>query len=368
MGFIPASPLALMLGKHSNWVSGLAFSPNNQQLASADTVGFVILWDMRTGQPVLPAWKADDYGVHSLDFSPDGSMLATAGVDDHIHIWDADPTSETFGEALRSPLDGHSRDVTVVAFHPDGKFLVSGDDNGSIMFWDMDRESANFGEQQARLGAKKSAGIRDLIIDPSGEILIAFSSVDVTIWDISKTPPDQIQGFVYSDDVRWNFPVYNLIALDPDVSILILAIYKSLQIFDLDLRSATFSELLEKPIEEYSGRIFSINVSPDYLTLASGDEYGRLQLWDMTSWLPLGPPLIAHYTDIYNLSFNRSGSILVSGDNGGNVVLWDTVLEHWIVQACRRANRNLTQQEWQHYFGDEPYQATCPDLPVNTGQ
>ena len=39
-------------------------------------------------------------------------------------------------------------------------------------------------------------------------------------------------------------------------------------------------------------------------------------------------------------------------------------LEPWHTRACRAANRNLTQEEWQHYMGDRPYHAICPGLPV----
>jgi WD40 repeat protein len=106
-----------------------------------------------------------------------------------------------------------------------------------------------------------------------------------------------------------------------------------------------------------------MDFSPDGRILASGDDYGRLQLWNMESRLPIGPPLVGHDADIFNLSFSPDGSKLASGDIGGNVVLWDIVLEHWVDIACQRANRNLTQQEWRRYFGDEPYRVTCPQLP-----
>ena len=31
--------------------------------------------------------------------------------------------------------------------------------------------------------------------------------------------------------------------------------------------------------------------------------------------------------------------------------------------ACRRAGRNLTCEEWRRFVGEEPYTATCPELP-----
>ena len=45
--------------------------------------------------------------------------------------------------------------------------------------------------------------------------------------------------------------------------------------------------------------------------------------------------------------------------------LTDATRKSWQARACERANRNLTRAEWQNYFGDEPYRATCPGLPLD---
>jgi len=37
--------------------------------------------------------------------------------------------------------------------------------------------------------------------------------------------------------------------------------------------------------------------------------------------------------------------------------------EELISAACSRIERNFTEAEWRHYFSDEPYRPTCPNLP-----
>jgi hypothetical protein len=37
--------------------------------------------------------------------------------------------------------------------------------------------------------------------------------------------------------------------------------------------------------------------------------------------------------------------------------------DHLVAEACARVTRNLSQEEWTQYLGDEPYRQTCPDLP-----
>ena len=43
--------------------------------------------------------------------------------------------------------------------------------------------------------------------------------------------------------------------------------------------------------------------------------------------------------------------------------IWCTDHSQLTEQALGRLNRNLTQQEWRRYFGDEPYRKTRADLP-----
>jgi hypothetical protein len=32
--------------------------------------------------------------------------------------------------------------------------------------------------------------------------------------------------------------------------------------------------------------------------------------------------------------------------------------------ACKRAERNMSREEWRAYMGGEPYRETCPGKPV----
>jgi WD40 repeat protein len=49
---------------------------------------------------------------------------------------------------------------------------------------------------------------------------------------------------------------------------------------------------------------------------------------------------------------------------GDNTQLWSLSAEDLIQEVCRRVSRNLTQEEWLEFFGEnEPYHKTCPNLP-----
>jgi hypothetical protein len=55
--------------------------------------------------------------------------------------------------------------------------------------------------------------------------------------------------------------------------------------------------------------------------------------------------------------------MLASGSADGAVRLWDVGRQSLARRACTIANRNLTKQEWQQFFGNLPYHRTCANLP-----
>lgn len=68
-------------------MQALAFSPDDQILASAGDDGVVRLWDPQTGTPTASLEAHTDW-VRALAFRPDGQILASAGGDRVVRLWD----------------------------------------------------------------------------------------------------------------------------------------------------------------------------------------------------------------------------------------------------------------------------------------
>ena len=155
--------------------------------------------------------------------------------------------------------------------------------------------------------------------------------------------------------------------------------------------------------------IVDLAFSPDSKTFASINIFGTVVLWDVATRRPVGSLFTASSAGTNRIRFSPDGRVLavlgmdnraafwdvathrrlgqpLGGENGvalskdfktvaslGNdgillrdlSFLTDATRESWQARACERANRNLTRAEWQHYFGDEPYRATCPGLPLD---
>jgi len=121
-----------LLGQHEDGVSGLAFSPDGKQVASAAGEEPVFLWDTSSVSKKSPRCRlsADHDYVDTVAFSPDGRTLATGSLGGAVRLWDVSTCA-----ALMS-LPGHRNAVVEVMFSPNGRDLASASWDGTVRLWD----------------------------------------------------------------------------------------------------------------------------------------------------------------------------------------------------------------------------------------
>jgi WD40 repeat protein len=76
-------------------------------------------------------------------------------------------------------------------------------------------------------------------------------------------------------------------------------------------------------LPRHDTKVWSIAISPDGRTLATGDTDGTLHLWDLEAGRPLGEPLTSHKELLSSLSFSPDGKMLASSSDDDTVILWD---------------------------------------------
>jgi WD40 repeat protein len=108
----------------------------------------------------------------------------------------------------------------------------------------------------------------------------------------------------------------------------------------------------------------SVVFSADGSLLASGSWDGSIMLWDLSTDRVLGRPLVGHGDKIESVAFSPDGKLLASAGWDSRVFLWNMSLDAWQTRACVIAGRNLSTEEWDLYFTDQPYAETCPTVPA----
>ncbi|QRW06170.1 Tyrosine kinase family catalytic domain protein [Ceratobasidium sp. AG-Ba] len=77
------------------------------------------------------------------------------------------------------------------------------------------------------------------------------------------------------------------------------------------------------PLSGHRGPVYSVAVSPDGRTFASGSYDHTIRIWDAKRGLPLSQPLKGHTRNVYSVAFSPCGRLLVSGSEDCTIRLWD---------------------------------------------
>ncbi len=107
--------------------------------------------------------------------------------------------------------------------------------------------------------------------------------------------------------------------------------------------------------------VCAVAFSPDGQWLATGSYDNTARVWEAASGQEVAR--MAHEGGVGAVAFSPDGQWLATGSGDDTARVWLVWPEDLIAEACARLTRNLTQEEWEQYLGDEPYRKTCPDLP-----
>jgi WD40 repeat protein len=195
--------------------------------------------------------------------------------------------------------------MNALSFNPDGRFLVVGSRGNAALVWDVTTS-----QEVAQLEHAYS-NIMTLLFSPDGQWLATGTS------EIGLSGETEASG-----DVR------------------IWATTNWQQVSQME-----------------SGPVFNLAFSPDSQWLVTG----RARIWEVKTGQEVAR--IPH-TSAFNTVFSPDGHTTATAGSDGTTRIWLWQPQDLIEEACARLTRNMTKIEWRQYLGDEPYQATCPNLPM----
>lgn len=300
---------------HIAGVAAIVYSNDGNKLATVGGDGKFALWTIGAdGSPTgvnLDQSKKPASGpaiaLSAVAFSSDGRLAASAGADMAIHIWDTNTGAEV------RTLRAHTDWVTAVAFHPEGEKLLSvGVDKVARVF------ELSKAEEAARVGHAKSA--RAVAVSKDGRFIVSGSD-DTTakIWDLAtgkeiatlagSSLPIFATAFVGTDfvatggeDMRFrlwskNPPKIERSAEMGHIYVLLpSADGKTIGIWSRDASNKDSYHILNtdnskgpEPITETDRKgLGCVTFSSDLAWIISGDEEGKIRIWESMKRMPLG--------------------------------------------------------------------------------
>jgi len=160
---VPDGSVLQTLKGHTDRVTGVAFSPDGETLASGSGGGTPQLWQVANGTP-LRSLGSQVWGVSEVSFSPDGQALAAVSLDETVRLWQIED-----GSLLQTlPTPGGATDV---AFSPEGTLLVAvgGPENSpKIWFWRIPD-----GTLLSEIDVGEGEVVRGVAFNPLGNLIAA---------------------------------------------------------------------------------------------------------------------------------------------------------------------------------------------------
>jgi WD40 repeat protein len=286
----------------------VALLPGKPVLALGLGDGKVFLWDFQKDAFTrLP--DEHQRAVYELAFSGEGDRLVSVSEDESLFIWNVEERSLT--RSIYPPRAGRPLSAS---FRPHGQQLAWGDDAGIVTVWDLSapaRLSYDY-RPASDPPVPSEPNTKWLVLSRQGNVLASTDGQSLFLRDPTTLNVVGAPLLTHSPE-----PLMAL-AISPDGELLAAA-----RGTDILLWSTSQRRALGVLPREHQKPIWTLAFA-DANTLASGDDEGKVIVWDVARRAPRGPALEQSTgASLFSLAFSPDGRRLASGDARGLVMLWD---------------------------------------------
>jgi WD40 repeat protein len=318
--------------KHTDGISAVAISPDNQQLLSGGMDDTARLWNI-DGE--LLAKLPHDEPIRDVSFDPKQNRILTAGSDNVLKIWKYN------GELLKV-LKGHSGDISAFDISPDGAYIVTVGWDTTMIIWDR------YGTEILKLKNIHDDYISDVAFSPNGQfVLTAGWDRQAKLWSINGAfvrsfigHAGAVMGVAFSGNGQriatgstdqsarvWETATGQLVrSIDshPDV-VYRVAFWKEQSLFttchDGIIR---LWDAHGQPMQAYKGHYrvaWRVALSDDQRIMLSGSTDGLLLRWELTAFEDTS--FYAHTGGIESLSVSSDGQEVLTIGRDNKVKIWN---------------------------------------------
>jgi WD40 repeat protein len=328
----------------SDYITGLAWSPDGTILAASSASGEVVLWQETT--PLIFLQPASGFSVDCLAFSGDGQFLAAGGQDGTVKVWHLPaqtlistqdhatwvnrlPWNPSYPQLAMSlgrtvsvwdavsqttvaSLNFEASSVFDISWHPQGEYLAACGYQGAKVW------NAGDWQESPYLLENPAAGVT-LAWSGCGRY-IAQGNLDNTLTVVQWNSPHPWQMRGFPGKVRalaWCEPAINQ-------GVPLLATASSHTVIIWEKQPQDSEGWAGWVLERHLGIVNAIAFQPHSLLLASAGEDGLICLWQSAKHLV---QVIEEKAAGFScLAWHPQGNLLAAGGENGALLIWSKSL------------------------------------------
>jgi len=248
--------------------------------------------------------------INDIKFSSDGTRFAVATT---IGVWMYDAIT---GEEI-ALFKGDRQDIKGIAFTQDENVLIGANALGQIPLWNVEN-----GELNTILVHEDFKPINTAVFSEDGKKLVTTRGLDkAQVWHIDDKSTSPTITYIELFERRGRQP---LVALTPDKRFLATTILEKIDSYPIHVWNTATGEH-EFTLKGNPRWIKCMVFSPDGKTLASGDEYETIHLWDIET--KTSRAIFKANVNFQSLAYSPNGKLLASGSGDGSVRIWDATVK-----------------------------------------
>ncbi|HEY9628645.1 MAG TPA: caspase family protein [Coleofasciculaceae cyanobacterium] len=323
-------------------LSGVALSPDGQQMATATTEGQIEMWRIRADQSMKRRLRIRNWRSTSGQVAPLSRVLHEAIAAAPLAQMGTQPGSQTGSQSGGEPLS-----ISQLSFSPDGHQILGIADDLTVRLWDVETG------QLLKVFQGHEAKVQQASFSPDGQQIVTASwDHTLRIWQIASGQtveilhqPDAVTSGRFSPDGR---------------KVATASWDGTARIWDVQTGKQQFL------LAGHQAEVLSVEFSPDGRSLITASADGTALIWDAHTGhkqAHLRPDAAGKSPiPLLQAAFSPDGQYIATRTREGKVHLWAGTWEMLLKLAHDRSLRQLTTEECTRYLRVES--GICPTLPL----
>jgi pleiotropic regulator 1 len=292
-----------VISGHLGWVRAVAFDPANEWFVTGSGDRTIKVWDTASGglRLTLTGHIEQVTGLAVSDRSP---YMFSCGLDKLVKCWDLE-----HNRVIRH-YHGHLSGVYSLALHPTLEILATGGRDATCRVWDVRTKTQVFA-----LGGHEDTVSAILTQGTDPQIITASHDKTVRLWDLRT-------GKTIST-LTYHKKAVRALAAHPTEHAFASGGADNIKKFRLPE-----GEFLHNMLQQQRAIINALAINEDGV-MASGGDNGSLWMWDWRSGncfqegeTVVQPGSLDSEAGIYAMSFDRSGTRLVTCEADKSIKMW----------------------------------------------